>query len=78
MFRPTAMRIDRTRCVHCELCYAVAPIVRNTPERIPITSETLEAMATCPVGAIVWCEVQSIPLERKGYEAARRKTPRSP
>ena len=56
MFRPTAMRIDRARCIHCELCYAVAPIIRNTPERIPITSETLEAMAACPVGAIVWRE----------------------
>ena len=50
------MRIDRARCVHCELCYTVAPIIQNTPERIPITSETLEAMATCPVGALVWRE----------------------
>ena len=33
------MRIDRTRCVHYELCYTVAPIIRNTLERIPITSE---------------------------------------
>ena len=39
MLRSTAMRIDRTRCVHYELCYTVAPIIRNTLERIPITSE---------------------------------------
>ena len=56
MFRPTAMRIDRARCIHCELCYAIAPIIHDTPECIPITSATLEAMATCPVGAIVWRE----------------------
>lgn len=56
MFRPNAMCIDKARCVHCELCYLIAPVIRDDPNHIPITSDTLEAMAACPGGAIVWCE----------------------
>lgn len=56
MFRPNAMRVDRARCIDCELCWLIAPVIRENPDRIPVTGDTLEAMAVCPGGAIVWCE----------------------
>lgn len=59
MFRPNAMRIDKACCVYCELCYLIAPIIRDNPNCIPVTSDTLEAMAACPGGAIVWYEEEA-------------------
>lgn len=56
MFRPNAMYLDEERCNHCELCHLIAPVIRDNPQRIPITSATLEAMATCPSGTIQWLE----------------------
>ena len=54
--RPTAMRVDPASCVRCELCDALLPGVLVGPERIRVSAAALEAMATCPTGAIVWCE----------------------
>lgn len=56
MLRPNAMYLNEKRCSQCELCYFIAPIIRDNPRRIPITSTTLEAMADCPSGAIQWLE----------------------
>jgi ferredoxin len=50
------MRVDFARCVRCELCDALLPGVLVGPERIPASPAALEAMAACPIGAIVWCE----------------------
>jgi len=50
------MRIEGARCLRCGLCELIAPIIREGLARIPIGSDTLEAMAACPTGAIVWCE----------------------
>lgn len=50
------MVLAEARCIHCELCYDVAPVIRGNEARIPVTHDTLEAMAACPTGAIVWCE----------------------
>ena len=50
------MRVDFARCVRCELCDALLPGVLVGPERIPVSPTALEAMAVCPIGAIVWCE----------------------
>ena len=50
------MRIEFARCIHCELCYDIAPIIRAAPERFGVSAATLDAMAACPTGAIVWCE----------------------
>lgn len=58
------MRVDRARCIDCGLCYSIAPIICENPNRIPVTGDTLEAMAACPGGAIVWCEDPSAPPER--------------
>lgn len=54
--RPSAMRVDPASCVRCELCDALLPGVLVGPERIPVSPSALEAMAVCPIGAIVWCE----------------------
>jgi ferredoxin len=54
--RPDAMRIEFARCIHCELCFDIAPVIRDAPERIGVSAATLDAMAACPTGAIVWCE----------------------
>jgi len=54
--RPTAMRIDPVRCVDCGACDDLAPGMRAGRERIAIDTRTLEAMAACPVGAILWLE----------------------
>lgn len=56
MFRPVAMNLEEARRIHCDLCYDIAPIIRGREARIPVTHGTLEAMAVCPTGAIVWCE----------------------
>jgi Fe-S-cluster-containing hydrogenase component 2 len=56
MLRPEYMRLDSARCIHCELCYLVAPVIAADPERIPVSVVTLAAMAACPCGAIVWKE----------------------
>lgn len=65
MLRPRFMHIDRVHCTYCELCYATAPVIRRDTEKIPMTYETLEAMAACPTGAIVWCEDATNQRERK-------------
>jgi len=58
-FRPETMMLEEVRCIHCELCYDIAPVIRGNEARIPVTSDTLEAMAACPTGAIVWREVSA-------------------
>lgn len=50
------MRLDVARCIHCDLCAVIAPVILVDPTRIPVTAATLEAMAACPTGAIVWCD----------------------
>jgi ferredoxin len=50
------MRLEEDRCIHCELCAEIAPVILVDPARIPVTVATLEAMAACPTGAIVWCD----------------------
>jgi ferredoxin len=56
MRRPDTMYIEWTRCIHCELCYEIAPAIRADPERIAISAPALDAMAACPTGALVWRE----------------------
>lgn len=56
--RPDSMRIDEPRCITCELCFLLAPVIGSQPERIPVTRDTLDAMAACPTGAIVWNDTQ--------------------
>lgn len=54
--RPTAMRVDAATCIRCDLCGALLPAFLANPERVPMSSAALEAMAICPTGAIVWLE----------------------
>lgn len=54
--RPTAIRIDEALCNQCELCLIVAPVIAADRARIPVTPDTLEAMALCPTGALLWRE----------------------
>jgi ferredoxin len=54
--RPETMRVDAARCIHCHLCHDIAPTIREAPHRIPVSAATLDAMAACPTGAIVWCD----------------------
>lgn len=56
MIRPAFMRIEEARCLVCDLCHTIAPEIRLDPQRIPATSRSLDAMAECPTGAIVWTE----------------------
>jgi ferredoxin len=54
--RPAAICIDEAACIHCELCFEIAPVFRSGARRVAVTDETLDAMAACPVSAIRWCE----------------------
>lgn len=53
--RPTHMRIDRARCRHGRLCSLLAPEIDGWT-RIDVTPATLDAMASCPTGALTWDE----------------------
>lgn len=50
------MCIDGDACIDCGACDDLAPGLREHAERIAVTPGTLEAMAACPVGAILWLE----------------------
>ena len=54
--RPVAMTLDREVCIECGACDAFMPGLLECTTCIPITHESLEAMAQCPVGAIHWLE----------------------
>jgi ferredoxin len=54
------MRIEATACIHCDLCGVLLPECLTDPERIPVSPAALEAMATCPTGAIVWFEEEPL------------------
>lgn len=54
--RPVAMRIDLETCIDCGACDDLMPGGRERPDRIAVSPATLEAMAACPIGAIVWLE----------------------
>jgi ferredoxin len=58
--RPVAIRIDPRRCVHCGLCVDLVGEPLDAPDRIPVSSAALDAMAACPSGAIVWCDDEEI------------------
>lgn len=60
-FRPATMRIDFMRCTRCGLCKELAPLFFNdssfaTGGAIAVQPKSLQAMAQCPTGAIVWNE----------------------
>lgn len=57
-YRPGSMRIDDELCTECGMCTMVAPEIDSDPQGIPVNANTLEAMAQCPVGAIVWAEAE--------------------
>jgi ferredoxin len=50
------MHVDPEVCIECGICEEVAPGIRETPGRVPVTRQTLEAMAACPTGALRWSE----------------------
>lgn len=54
--RPVAMRVDLDSCIACGDCDDLVATARERPQRIAVTTASLEAMAACPVGAIVWLE----------------------
>jgi len=54
--RPTAMRVDPEACIECGICEEIAPGIGAAPEHVPVTRQTLEAMAACPTGALRWSE----------------------
>lgn len=61
--RPRGMYIDRDRCIECGLCEVFTPGMSERTDIIAITESTLEAMASCPVGAIRWDEEGHVPRE---------------
>lgn len=63
--RPRAMRIDRTRCQHGELCHLLAPEIGDGRD-VPVTPDTLVAMASCPTGALSWREPEPEPMDDGG------------
>ena len=50
------MRIEEARCTECGACVDLAPVIETDRQRIPISPATLDAMAECPSGALVWRE----------------------
>lgn len=63
--RPTAMRIEASTCIHCDLCGVLLPAFLSDPERIPVSAAALEAMDACPTGALVWLDDER-PNEGRG------------
>lgn len=53
--RPHEMRIDPHRCLRGGLCRLTAPEVGDG-RHVPVTPDTLAAMAECPTGALGWSE----------------------
>lgn len=53
--RPHEMRIDPLRCQRGDLCRLLAPEVGDG-RHVPVTPDTLAAMAACPTGALGWRE----------------------
>jgi ferredoxin len=49
------MRIDRLLCQRGDLCRLLAPEVGDG-RHVPVTPDTLAAMAACPTGALGWRE----------------------
>lgn len=54
--RPNHMRVEIDACIECGLCEEISPGIRDCEELIPVNRSTLEAMASCPTGAIRWSE----------------------
>ena len=54
--RPNQMRVELDACIECGLCEELSPGIRDFEEMIPVKRSTLEAMASCPTGAIRWSE----------------------
>lgn len=59
MSRPTEMDRNAEVCLDCGLCEDIARDVSWHTGGVPITPTTLDAMAACPVGAIVWREEEN-------------------
>lgn len=60
MLRPDAIYIDLNACVMCGLCEDLLPGALAAPHRIGVSTAALDAMATCPTGAIRWLEGASM------------------
>jgi len=59
LHRPTAMYVDKGRCIECGVCLEIKPGLLDGPTLFGIDDESLEAMAACPTGAIRWSEGES-------------------
>ncbi len=66
MIRPTEMTRDAEACLDCGMCEEIAVGTRWDAVGVPVTAFTLDAMAACPVGAIVWREGDSGHLPEPG------------
>lgn len=53
--RPREMRLEPARCTGCGLCEELSPDILHVG-LIAVNTDTLDAMAICPTGAIVWHE----------------------
>jgi len=56
LLRPTAMYVDKARCIECGVCVEIIPGILEGPEPFGVDEASLEAMAACPTGAIRWSE----------------------
>ncbi len=65
--RPEFMWLDPLSCVQCGLCEQFVPDISRHGQRLPVTGQSLDAMAACPVGAIRW-------LEREEQDESDRRT----
>ncbi len=50
------MYVDMAVCIECGICDEIAPGIRDDVGHVPAMSLTLDAMASCPTGAIKWAE----------------------
>lgn len=54
--RPEEMYVDMDACIECGICDQIAPGIREDVSHVLATSLTIDAMASCPTGAIKWAE----------------------
>ncbi len=54
--RPEEMYVDTQVCSGCGICDEIAPGIRDDAGHVPATSLAIDAMASCPTGAIKWAE----------------------
>lgn len=73
MIRPVEMIRDTRTCLDCGMCEEIAAGTSWDADGVPVTALTLDAMAACPVGAIVWLEAEALERMQRARPVRSKK-----